>query len=167
MNPINPTADRSLRRGLIVLLALALIATGLDAKERRGAKVSVTKLDKSVVEGELLAVKGNDLTILVLSSATEVTVDLFEVKEIFFARPSKMIASAVLGALAFGVPAAIYGAKNGKGGPILLGGLAAVGGGLTGLLVAGMSDSVSVDMLDGESLTHIKARLKKHARYRT
>jgi hypothetical protein len=166
MTRMNRFSNGPLNVALTILLAVTLAAPGLTAKERRGAKIDITKLDKSVVEGELLSIRGDDLTILDLSSATEVTVSLFEVKDIFILRPTKMVTSVIVGALAFGVPAVLYGAENGKGGPVLLGSLAAVGGGLTGLLVAGMSDDILVDLGDPASLTRVKARLKKHARYR-
>jgi Zn-dependent alcohol dehydrogenase len=154
------------KAAIIVVLILAVIAPGLAAKERKGAKIIVTKLDKQVLRGELLSVKGEEFTVLDLSTASRVTMNLREVKDIEIGRRSTFATAAILGALAFGVPAVIYGAENENASPVLLGCGGAVGGALTGAILAGMSKFMFVDVNDPESLAKISARLRRRARDR-
>ncbi len=82
---------RNLRRTVAILLALALLAPGLVAKERRGANLVVTKKDGAVVRGELLAVKGTDLLIMDGSTAAGVTVSLADVRTVRVAKKTRIL----------------------------------------------------------------------------
>ena len=165
MVPKSHWLNNVLNEAIIALLVLAFVAPSLAAKERKGAGVVVTKLDKQVIRGELLAVKGNDLTILDRATATEVTTSLFEIRSIEIDSRAQG-AALIIGAIGFGVLGATYGAEHGQGGPVLLGGLGVITGGLMGSFVAGLSSVISINLLDEGSLQKIRVRLKKRARYR-
>jgi hypothetical protein len=65
-----------LRPLFVVILSLASLAPLLDAKERRGAQLAISKKDGTVVKGELLAVKEENLLIMDGSTPGGVTVSL-------------------------------------------------------------------------------------------
>ena len=46
---------------LCLILSLVMLYANLDAKERRGAKLIVTKTDGQKIRGELITVKPNSL----------------------------------------------------------------------------------------------------------
>jgi hypothetical protein len=53
-----------------------MISTNLYAKERRGAKLLITKKDGGKIEGELIAVKENSLLVLTKWTGRDVSVVL-------------------------------------------------------------------------------------------
>lgn len=87
------------------LIACALIISflagppGLPAKERRGAKVVVTRLDGRSVEGELIAVKPDGL-LLLSAEGSDQTVALADVRSVRIVRRSREGLFALLGGAA-------------------------------------------------------------------
>ena len=85
---------------LAVVLALSLLSPGLAAKERTGAKIKVMKKDGMIIEGELLAVKGNDLIIQERSTSNKVTENLLGIKKIKIGKQSASVIAGIIGAAA-------------------------------------------------------------------
>ena len=56
---MNPTSKKFI--SLFLIFSLMMLSTNLYAKERRGAKLIVTKKDGQQIRGELITVKPNSL----------------------------------------------------------------------------------------------------------
>jgi len=121
------------------LIPLIISPPGLPAKERRGAKVVVTRLDGRSVEGELIAVKPDGL-LLLSAAGSDQTVALADVRSVRIVRRSRAGRFALLGgaAGAAGIGALVlsgggdvdYGAEK-----VLIGaGVGAVAGFLAGMV---------------------------------
>jgi len=76
MNPI----DRKLI-ALFLVVSLMMLSANLYAKERRGAKLIITKKDGQLIEGELITVKPNSL-LLLNTEGKDVSVGIEEIKVI-------------------------------------------------------------------------------------
>ena len=59
---MNPTGKKFI--SLFLIFSLMMLSANLYAKERRGAKLIITKKDGQRIEGELIAVKPNSLLLL-------------------------------------------------------------------------------------------------------
>jgi len=81
------------------LIALFLLSSpaAARARERRGAPVVVTKLDGAQVAGELIAVRPDSL--LLLSSGTDVSIALTDIKAVRVVRKSRALPLAIGGFL--------------------------------------------------------------------
>jgi len=170
-----------LRGSLMVIMTLALIVPGLAAKERKGASITVTKLDGKVIKGELLAVKGENLIILDQSTSSGVTESLLEIKTVEAVKKvSKKMAGAVVAGLLVGaLYGATFGPKSAESDPnsdvgmtpakaVLAG---AMGGVIWGSLISSRSArfkryAIDIENTDPEYIAKISARLKKYARDR-
>jgi hypothetical protein len=90
---------------LFLIFSLVILSTNLYAKERRGAKLIVTKLDGQLIEGELITVKPNSL-LLLDAEGKDVSVGIADIKVIRVVRKSNALAWAgigfVIGALFIG-----------------------------------------------------------------
>jgi hypothetical protein len=161
---------------LIVVLALVLSAPELGAKERRGANIKVKKIDGQVIEGELLAVRGNDLIILARSTSQEVAESLTEIKKIEIGKESEKVIGAIILGAASAVICAYAVPPHGEVGPTgertvpsrtsqaIWGGIAGIG---AGLLYVSERRNIGIAKADPESLAKIRARLRKRARDRS
>lgn len=130
---------------------------GARAGERRGAELVVTRLDRSRVSGELIAVKPNSL--LLLSKGTDVSVGLGEVLEVRIVRRAPTV---LLTAAGFLLGSGIVGMTSepadewGWAGAYLAGAAGAAGGLASGLIagadrwfpVAGESEAAVAFHLD-------------------
>ena len=70
---MNPTGKKFL--SLFLVFSLMMLSVNLYAKERRGAKLIITKKDGQQIEGELITVKPNSL-LLLNTEGKDVPVDL-------------------------------------------------------------------------------------------
>ncbi|HSA96403.1 MAG TPA: hypothetical protein VLJ16_10140 [Acidobacteriota bacterium] len=161
--------------GLAFALALMLIGPGALAKERAGARIKVTKVDGTTLEGELIAVNGLDLVILETSKGIEATESLTEIKKIRIGNTS----AKVLGAFGLGAASAAICAyavpPNGEVGPTgertvpsrtsqaIWGGIAGIA---AGLLYVSERQHINVKAAEPDGLVRIAARLRKRARNR-
>ena len=59
---MNPTSKKFL--SLFLIFSLMMLSVNLYAKERRGAKLIITKKDGQLIEGELITVKPSSLLLL-------------------------------------------------------------------------------------------------------
>lgn len=85
-----------------LIFSLMMLSANLYAKERRGAKLKVTKLNGQLIKGELIAVKPNSL-LLLDTEGKDVSVDIEEIKVIRVVKKSKALVGATYGALAGGI----------------------------------------------------------------
>jgi len=158
---------------LAVILALALLAPVLTAKERRGAEVVIVKKDGNVVQGELLAVKGTDLLIMNTSTSAEVMESLANIQTIErVPKKSKWMTGMIIGAIAGAVTGLVVTPEHPdptddmyltKGSAAVVG---AVGYGLVGAAIGGMikDKAIKVERTDPDYLAGIAAKLKTWAR---
>ncbi len=146
------------------LFFLWLLPSGaLLAKERRGARVSVLKNDRAVIEGELIAIK-RDSTLL-LDAAGRKSIDLHDINIIKVVRAPKgvlfIIPGMVLGGMA--------GKQFGKGfEKIATGGFGAMLGGVVGLIIGGAMSQPGIFQIAGKSEEEIQAvanKLRSKARF--
>ena len=83
---------------LFLAFSLAVLSANLYAKERRGAKLIVTKKDGQLIEGELITVKPNSLLLLSITGR-DMSVGISEIKVIKIVKKSKVWTGAGLGLL--------------------------------------------------------------------
>jgi len=169
-----------LRPFVIAALALTLIAPAAVGKERKGAEVIVTKKDGTVVQGELLAVRGVDL-ILKVGASQGVTESLKEIGTITIVKKGGFGRGAGKGFLYGGLGGAVLAVAlteaNAGNDPTLKGASAALVGGLCigaiGALVGGIAGTVSgsdrvivVETTDADYLARLAVELRPRARDR-
>jgi hypothetical protein len=94
----------------LVVPALLICPTSLKANERRGAEVTVQKLDGQEVKGELIAVKPESLLLLDSFSATDVSIAFADITRIKITK--KPITALTIG---FGITFAALGTAAGYG----------------------------------------------------
>jgi len=83
-----------------------MLSANLYAKERRGAKLIITKTDGQQIRGELITVKPNSLLLLSITGR-DVSVDVADIKVIRIVKKSKFWTGAVIG-LCVGIPLGYY-----------------------------------------------------------
>jgi hypothetical protein len=154
---------------LVLLLVLSTLAPGLAAKERKGARVAVKKLDMQVISGELLSVTAESLTIRDLKTKAEITEDFQNIKVIEFLGMPKTVKGLVIGALAGVILGALVSLDKGQPDSIspaarisLLGIMGASDGALIGFL--GEEQDIDFKSRDPEYMTKVVVRLRKAAR---
>ncbi len=96
---MNPTRKKFISSFLI--FSLMMLSANLYAKERRGAKLIVTKKDGQLIEGELITVKQNSL-LLLDTEGKDVSIDIADIKVIRIVKKSRFWKGAGTGGL-FGV----------------------------------------------------------------
>ena len=167
---------------LFLVFSLMMLSVNLDAKERRGAKLIITKKDGQQIQGELITVKPNSLLLLDSGTGADESVDIKDIAVITIAKKSKALVGATCGAFAGGCIGAVVVPLTGKPAPVIFSSMAAekktileglffgfiigaVCGGLIGtdegtdkkILIEGMSDLEIKEALD---------KLRKKARIR-
>jgi len=83
---------------LFLVFSLVTLSANLYAKERRGAKLIITKKDGQLIEGELITVKPNSL-LLLNTEGKDVSVDIEEIKVIRVVKKSKAMKGSLIGVL--------------------------------------------------------------------
>lgn len=83
---------------LFLVFSLMTLSVNLYAKERRGAKLIITKLDGQLIKGELIAVKPNSL-LLLNTEEKDVSVGVVDIKVIKAVKKSKALVGAGIGLL--------------------------------------------------------------------
>ena len=161
---------------LFLAFSLIMLSANLYAKERRGAKLLITKKDGQQIEGELITVKPNSL-LLLDTEGKDVSVGIVDIKVIRIIRKSKILKGASIGLVVGGgggallalvmnaghepytiqTRAFIAGILGGLGG-LLIGGMLGAGEGEDKeIRIEGMTDSETREALD---------KLRKKARIR-
>jgi len=95
---MNPTSKKLL--SLFLIFSLMMLSVNLYAKERRGAKLIVTKKNGYETEGELITVKKDSLLILTKWTGRDESIDIADIRIITIVKKStvKAFRGAVLGA---------------------------------------------------------------------
>jgi len=170
---MNPTSKKFI--SLFLVFSLMMLYANLYAKERRGAKLIVTKLDGQRIKGELITVKPNSL-LLLDTEGKDVSVGIADIKVI---RIVYKKLGAVGGALVGALGGAVAGVTlYGSGGIVLA--LAGVPvavfariGALVGLIAGAILGEVvergKTIRIEGKSASEIQKtldKLRKEARIR-
>ena len=87
---------------LFLIFSLVMLSANLYAKERRGAKLIVTKKDGQRIKGELITVKPNSL-LLLNTKGRDVSVKIEEIKEIVLMKRVNALGGAMAGFLIGGL----------------------------------------------------------------
>jgi hypothetical protein len=102
---MNPRGKKFI--ALFLAFSLMMLSANLYAKERRGAKLIITKKDGQQISGELITVKPNAL-LLLDTEGKDVSVDISNIKVIRIVKKSKVWTGAGLGFLICGGGTALY-----------------------------------------------------------
>jgi hypothetical protein len=151
---------------LVVILSLLTCSGSLAAKERRGAELKILKKDRTVLKGELIAVKPASLLLMDSQSGRDLSVDIDDIITITIAKKSKALpglgiglGAGILAACLIG--AAIHDPNAGWVDPAL-GALWAVPiGTLGGLFIGALKGEDQILDIVGKSPEEIKAVLEK------
>jgi len=93
---------------LFLVFSLMMLSANLYAKERRGAKLIITKKDGQQIEGELITVKPNSLLLLDIEGK-DVSVGVADIKAIRIVKKSKALLAGGIGLLIGGGIGALVG----------------------------------------------------------
>jgi hypothetical protein len=91
---MNPTSKKFI--SLFLAFSLMMLSVNLYAKERRGAKLIVTKKHGYETEGELITVKPNSLLLLSITGR-DMSVDIADIRDIRIVKKSKLLTGAWVG----------------------------------------------------------------------
>ena len=159
---------------LFIVFSLLALSANLYAKERRGAKLVITKKDGQQIKGELITVKLNSL-LLLDTEGKDVSVGIGDIKVIRIVKKSKVLMGIGLGLLiGAGTGALIgYGGGGGDYGPgfgALFGGIIS---GAIGLLVggtlgfaSGIDNTIQIEGMTNSEINITLDKLRKKARIR-
>ena len=166
---MNPVGKKFI--SLFLIFSLMMLSVNLYAKERRGAKLIITKKDGQKVEGELITVKPSSL-LLLNTEGKDVSVGIADIKVIRVMKESKALLGAGLGFLIGVVPGALIGYRVGWrtsegalwGG--VVGGLAAaLIGGFIGISL-GKEVTIQIEGMSEFEMQEALDKLRKKARIR-
>jgi hypothetical protein len=160
---------------LFLIFSLMMLSANLYAKERRGAKLRITKKDGQQIRGELITVKPNSF-LLLDTWGKDVSINIADIEVIRIEKKSR----ADIGFLAGGCVGALIGfatykkpQQTGWGSFDFGPGVNALGGGIVfGLLGLGMGALAGADeifQIEGMSdlgIFHVLDKLRKKARVR-
>ncbi len=166
---MNPTSKKFI--SLFLIFSLVMLSVNLYAKERRGAKLIVTKKDGWQKEGELITVKPNSL-LLLDTEGKDVSIGIAEIKVIRIVKKSKDLLGAGIGLLIGVGPGALIGYKVGweTSEGALWGGVV---GGLAGALIGcfigiylGKESTIQIEGMTDSEIQETLEKLRKKARIR-
>ena len=161
---MNPTSKKFI--ALFLVFSLMMLSVNLYAK-KRGAELTITKKDGHLIRGELITVKENSLLIL---SATDVSIDIGNIKVIEIEKKSKIGKGALYGLLICGGGGALFGGITSLeeerisilGGAVLGTVLFAPAGALVGAIIgAAAGTGKRTFQIEGMSDSEIQETLKK------
>jgi len=161
---------------LFIVFSLVMLSVNLYAKERRGAKLIITKLDGQQIKGELITVKEDSLLLLDSESGADISVDIDDIKVIKIMKKSEVwkgvriggFIGVVAGALLFiasekwkvgTLPVAVFTS------PAILGG--AIGASIGGTFgVAAAGKTIQIEGKPDSEIQEALEKLRKKARIR-
>jgi hypothetical protein len=161
---------------LFLIFSLIMISVSLYAKERRGAKLIVTKKDGQQIEGELITVKSNSL-LLLDTEGKDVSIDLADIKAIKIMKVSKVWEGVRIGGFIGGVVGSLLfiASEEEKVGwapfgvlsshAILGAAIGAIIGGFMGAS-AGADKEIQIEAMSDSEIQEILDKLRKKARIR-
>ncbi len=172
------------RTAWLVILGLALFAPALGAAHRQGTRIVVTKVDKTVIRGELLAVMDENLILMDELTRDGITVNLRDVRRVKAADKSNTLKGIGIGLISGAVLGAALGATSQEeeshgswsrgyihiklftreqmifGGGLVFGALGAAAGGL----ITGSGKEIAIVLLTPESTKKTISCLRRLAR---
>jgi len=171
---MNPTGKKFV--SLFLVFTLMMLSVNLYAKERRGAKLIITKKDGQQVEGELITVKPNSL-LLLNTDGKDVSVDIGEIKIIKVVKKSEIGKGALWGLIIGTGLGALVGGIGGSGnedygffgGAAFITMFSAPGGALIGVFAAsavGTDKKIYIDGMADSEIQETLDYLRKKARVR-
>ncbi|MBA7638086.1 hypothetical protein ES703_45737 [subsurface metagenome] len=170
---MNPTSKKFV--SLFLIFSLVMLSANLYAKERRGAKLTITKKDGQQIEGELITVKPKSL-LLLNSDGKDVSVGITDIKVIRVVKKSKFWTGAGAGIIIFGggtalsiaifgtwesdevLDVALFGGAIGAAAGLLI-------GGVTGALL-GTDKTIQIEGMTDLEIRETLEKLRKKARIR-
>ncbi len=167
---MDPTSKKFI--SLLLIFSLMMLSVNLYAKEKRGAKLIVTKKNRQEIKGELITVKPNSL-LLLDTEGKDVSIDIADIKVIRIVKKSKTLLGAGLGFLIGAAIGAVVGGSLEAGwlhGGIemsaFLGGLAL--GALGGFIVSseGKDETIQLEGMTESEINDVLEKLRKKARIR-
>jgi len=177
---MNPTSKKFI--SLFLIFSLVMLSANLYAKERRGAKLIITKKNGYQTDGELITVKPNSLLLLSITGR-DVSVDIAEIEVIRVVKKSRIVEGALgglLGGAVFGAVLAVMialmikAAVDGEGGVPLwfiwqgarpAGAVGAIAGGVVGAFV-GIDKEIQIEGMTDLEIQKTLDKLRKKARIR-
>jgi len=162
---------------LFLVFSLVMLSVNLYAKERRGAKLVITKNDGLQIRGELITVKPNSL-LLLDTEGKDVSIDIADIKVIRVVKKSKVLLGAGLGILIGGGLGTLIGAKAPEGferlgGEGITGAEIALYGVIAGLFIGGFfgattgaGETIQIEGMPPKTIEFYLAKLRKKARIR-
>jgi len=152
---------------LFLIFSLMMLSVNLYAKERRGAKLIITKTDGRNIRGELITVKENSLLILD-TEGKDVSVGIVDIKVVRIVKKSKFLQSLGIGLLIGAAGGALLGYSGGHD-ALYLG----IGFGFIGLLIGGISyastgkdEKIKIERMTDSEIQETLYKLRKKARIR-
>lgn len=156
---------------LVIGVSLLFPSGALLAKEREGAQLVITKIDGTVIYGELIGVKQDSTLLLKSPSVPGGSIDVSEVKIIKIVKGSNAGTGFLLGLLAGAAVGVAIGAGSYEQAPLnflsrgsmaeIGGALGGLGGGLVGLVIGGSTHNYETFQIEGQSQEQIKAALEE------
>jgi hypothetical protein len=168
---------------LFLVFSLVLLSVNLYAKERRGAKLIITKKNGFQTEGELITVKPNSL-LLLNTEGRDISVGIADIRVIKIVKKSQAWVGALSGFLmggALGASLGISYAEKEKSKPYFMAGymadwailgyglgLGAIGALLGGLIGAsvGTDKTIQIEGMSDSEIREALNKLRKKARIR-
>jgi hypothetical protein len=158
---------------LFLIFSLVMLSANLYAKERRGAKLIVTKKDGQQIRGELITVKPNSL-LLMNTDGKDVSVGIADIKVIRIVKKSKVGLGAGIGFLIGAAVGTVAGSQlseawwweSGTEICAVIGGIAF--GILGGLIVSseGKDETIQIEGMTDLSVQEAMDKLRKKASIR-
>ena len=139
---MNPTSKKLI--SLFLAFSLVMLSVNLYAKERRGAKLIVTKKDGQQIEGELITVKPKSLLLLSITGR-DMSVGIADIKAIRIVKKSKLLTGVWVGIAVGGGTGVLLGGSASEGmslGPKEGRQILGIFGAIVGLLVGGTIGAV-------------------------
>jgi hypothetical protein len=170
---MNPMSKKFI--SLFLIFSLLALSTNLYAKERRGAKLIITKKNGYQTEGELITVKPNSLLLLSITGR-DVSVGIKDVKVIRIVKKSKLLTGVWVGIAVGGGTGVLLGGSASEGmgvssgeGRKILGVFGAVVGLLVGGTigaVVGIDKTIKIEGMTDSEIKEAMDKLRKKARIR-
>jgi hypothetical protein len=158
---------------LFLVFSLVMLSANLYAKERRGAKLVITKNDGQQIKGELIIVKLNSL-LLLDTEGKDVSVGIRDIKIIRIVKKSKVLMGIGLGLLIGAGTGALLGLGGGGDygpgfgalyGGIVTGAIGLLVGGTLGF-ASGIDDTIQIEGMPPATIEGYLNKLRKKARIR-
>ncbi|NIM58463.1 MAG: hypothetical protein GTO16_05905 [Candidatus Aminicenantes bacterium] len=166
---MNPPGKKFI--SLFLIFSLMMLSVNLHAKERRGAKLIITRTDGQLIEGELITVKPKSL-LLLDAEGKDVSINIEDIEVIRIVKKSKFLLGVGSGAVA-GLIIGSVSYKEPRVALIDYGPLfALIGvalGGLIGLVIGaavGTDKTIQIEGMTDSEIQEALKKLRKKARIR-